>query len=160
MKKLFAFVLVALLAAPIHASVGPKNAYAPSVRQINATTIAGAETPSFDIQNAHNSGVWGVLVVYVSVVDTGDGVTALNMTCTASDDNNTTAYTLADCDVSSGVCTTYMASWTFNPRGVTSPKRWVWRVDIEGLEDIKCTFSDTGGGAGDTLTVYTALAVK
>jgi hypothetical protein len=105
--------------------------------------------------------IWGMMLVFISLTDANDSTTALNMVCSASDDDNTTDYTLQDCvSGGTGTYTCYNLTWTHDPSSTSSPKKWLWRVDIEGLEDVECTFTDTGGVAADKLTVDIAFAVK
>jgi len=101
---------------------------------------------------------YGLLVLYISVTDANDSTTAVGMSCTATE--GAAAYTLQDCETSSGVATCYNLSWTHDPSGTTSPKLWTWRVDIEGLRGVVCTITDTGGAAADTLSVVANLATK
>lgn len=114
---------------------------------------------AFELELSPDSS-WGVMVLYIQLLDANNSTTALNMSCTGSLDNNTTDYTLHSCDTVLGTATCYNLTWTTDPSGVTSPKKHIWRVDIEGLQDIECTFTDTGGVAADKLTVTASLAIK
>lgn len=161
MKKLLLALpayLFLLLASPSYGDVGPKNLVTVTANPLINTTLAA--TRSFSLTQLTNSGTYGLLVLYVSVTDANNSVTALGMSCTSSLDGNTTDYTLQDITIAAGVGTSVDASWTKDPSAITSPKRWVWRVDIEGLEDVECTITNTGGTAADTLRVDGAFAVK
>ena len=151
-------LLIPFLALFLIGATGKKNAYQ---RVGELIDDAGLDTtPSFSMTNIPSSGTWGLMVVYVQVTDANDSVTALNMTCTGSIDNNTTDYTMQDCTVSGGTATCVDLSWTKDPSGIASPKRWPWRVDVEGFEDVECTFTNTGGVAADKLDVSVAMATK
>ena len=82
------------------------------------------------------------------------------MTCQGSRDDGTTVYDLQVCETASGVCTTFDASWSIDPAG-TATDRFIWRVDFEGIEDIKCTFTPTGGATTvDTISVFVSACTK
>jgi len=159
MKRLLALCLfVFLIALPVQSATGPKNPYVSLGTKIASLGLDAAR--SFEIENLRQSGIWGLMVVYIHLTDADDSTTALNMICTGSEDNNTTPYALHDCTIAAGLATCVNVSWTTDPSGVTSPKAWIWRIDIEGIEDIECTFSDTGGLAADKLKVDVTLAKK
>ena len=126
---------------------------------ITAATLDAAST-TFTYDNLPKNGTWGLMLVYVKVTDSNDSVTALTMSCTGSIDDNTTDYSMTSCSVTAGVCTSTVATFVIDPSGITSPKKWLWRVDIEGIEDIQCVFTDTGGLIADTLDVSASLAAK
>lgn len=155
--KHLVFLAVSLFTALAMANVGPKNAYVSSGEKINNQGLDATRT--FELENLRQSGTWDVMLVYVQVTDADNSTTALNMSCTASEDNNTTDWALQECTVAGGVATCLNLSWTKNPSTITSPKKWLWVVNISGIEDIECTFTDTGGVAGDLLDVAIALAV-
>ena len=143
----------------VSADQGPKNLGMLPVATIAATAMDAASS-TFEVENAKLAGVYGLLLVLVTVTDANDSTTAVTMTCTTSADNNSTDYTLQVCTTAAGACTSSNASWVKDPSAITSPKRWVWRVDVEGLEDYECTFTDTGGAAADTIAVSAYAAVK
>lgn len=147
------------LSSTAYASQEPLRAYGRTKVQIDASALDASST-SFSLTNLPTTGTWGLLMVYVSITDSDNSTTAINMSCTGSTDDNSTDYTLQDVAVAAGVGTSTNLSWTKNPSAITSPKRWLWRVDIEGIEDIECTFTDTGGAAADSITVTTVLATK
>jgi hypothetical protein len=127
---------------------------------ITSTTLDAASS-TFEVEN-HNhytDGLWALMSVWVKVTDGDNSVTAITMSCTGSEDQNTTDFTLQSCVVASGACTSSNASWVKDPSGMTT-KNWVWRVDIEGVPDIECTFTDTGGDASDSIIVGASFAMK
>lgn len=130
----------------------------PAFATATNTLDEASTTVTVNLQKAKAS--WGLAVIYVTVTDASDGVTDISMACTTSEDGGTTPFYLSSCDVSAGACTSSLASWSYDPQAVTSPKRWVWRVDIEGLKDLACEFSDTGGDVSDVLAVSVSLAAK
>jgi hypothetical protein len=153
-----ALVCISVLApATTFGASGPKNLHIrPSTNPaINAATAAASR--SFEVEN--KSGGLGLLIVYITYVEDNTSTSAVTMTCTASDDNNTTDYKMQSCTVSSGACTSSDASWTLDPDN-TGTTYWVWRVDVEGYEDFECTFAFTGGEAADLLTAKYQLSTK
>jgi hypothetical protein len=141
---------------PSGTPLGPKNRIARQGALISAQTLAS--TRSFTLEQLADRGSYGLLVLHICTTDTDNSVSLITMTCTASDDDNTTDYTLQDVTVTTGVCASVDASWTKNPGANTTC--WPWRVDIEGFEDVECSFANTGGTAADTITVRASLAVK
>lgn len=159
MKKLMMTLIICVFGIASMGAIAPKRNYVLITSpKINGLGLDAART--FSITNTHQSGSWDLMIVYISLVDANDSTTALNLSCTASHDNNTTDYTLQDCTTAAGVHTCVNESWTKDPSGISSPKQWPWRVVISGFEDIECTFTDTGGAAADLLTVYIAFATK
>jgi len=151
----------ALILAAALSVAGPMQKYASYGRVIDAATLdASSATFGVDISAPQSNGIWGLMTVWVCLTDANDSVTALNMSCTGSRDNGTTDHTLEDCTMASGVCTSNSASWTKSLAAITSPKCWVWRVDVEGLPNAECTFTHTGGAAADLLTVFATFATK
>lgn len=117
-------------------------------------------TRTFEINHDVEGEVWGVMVVYVQVTDADDSVDALTMSCSTSLDNNNTNYAIQSITASAGVGTSTDASWVKDASSIASPKRWAWRVDIEGMADVRCSFSQAAGAAADKLDVSVSLAVK
>ena len=138
-------------------SVGPRHATAQLGTLVSAASMNASS--SFTVPTNVPLG-YGLMVLYITVLDANNTVTALNLSCTASHDGNTTDYTLQDCTVVAGVCTSNNASWTKNPSAITSPKIWPWRVDIESFKDLECTITNTGGEAADKLTIVGYVATK
>lgn len=128
--------------------------------KIAATTLDAAST-TFEVEVSRGVS-FGLATVWVSVLDAGDGVTDISMTCTGSKDNNTTDYDLQSCATSAGTCTSTDSTWSKDPSGNTAvdTKRWPWRVDIEGINDFECIFTDTGGDISDTIQVEVSLSTK
>lgn len=163
-QYLKALLAVALFTLSTSTALGaaPKQMYSPYGTVINGVALSAASssfTVNFD--NPTTNGIPGLIVVWVSVTDASNSVTAINMSCTGSPNNGTTDYTLQDCSsTAGGVCTSANASWTKDPSAITSPKRWPWRVDIEGMPEVECVFTDTGGDASDSITVTVSFATK
>lgn len=165
MKRLvYAFAAVLLLGAPARAEVGPKQLVINLANPVIATTALDASSSSFSWTQPSNQGAFGLLMVYVQLTDADDSCTAITMSCTSArtNMNSGNVYTLQSCTTASGVCTSSDSSWVKDASGNTSSdiKRWVWRVDIEGLEDGTCTFTDTAGAAADSIRVDAAFATK
>lgn len=158
----FLIALFLLSAASVVNAAAPKQLYTSYGTVINGVALSAASssfTVNFD--NPATNGIPGLMVVWVSVTDASNSVTAINMTCTGSHNGGTTDFTLQDCSsVAAGSCTSVGASWVKDPSAITSPKRWPWRVDIEGVPEVECTFTDTGGDASDSITVFVTFATK
>jgi hypothetical protein len=119
--------------------------------------LDAASSYTFSVQKW---GGYGILTNYITTVDDDASVTNLTMKCQGSRDDGATLYDMQVCEVASGVCTTFDASWSTDP-AATATDRWIWRVDFEGVEDIKCTFTPTGGAATvDTLSVFVSACTK
>jgi hypothetical protein len=165
MKKFLAVLFAILIPTTLSAqSVGPRNANRYLGSLIASTTLNSA-TPSFTYSGEYG---WGLLNLYVHVTDTNDSVTEITMTCTDSTDAGTTNYDIQECKMSNGACTSYKATWvageaTGEPlNGTADDVYWLWRVDIEGMASVKCTFTVTGGSAaaGDLIQVNGRIVVK
>jgi hypothetical protein len=152
---------VAALMCPIfaNAAVGAKQLYANYGTAI-ATTALDASSSSFSVKNevATTGGTWGLMIVWVTIIDADAACSLVTMNCTGSKNGNSTDYQLEDLTVATGVATSVAASWTRNPG--TGTTRWLWRVDIEGIPDVECTFTDTGGDASDSIAVDVSFATK
>ncbi|OFW58400.1 MAG: hypothetical protein A2Y75_01445 [Candidatus Solincola sediminis] len=162
MKLIPSALLAATISTQALASTQPRQTYAFYGRVINAVALSTASSSfTVDLTAPTTNGIFGLMTVWVSIADADNSTTALNMSCTGSHDGGTTDYALQDCaTLTNGVCTSVGASWTKDPSGITTPKRWPWRVDIEGFPEVECTFTDTGGAAADSITAYVTFATK
>jgi len=106
----------------------------------------------------------GLLLVWVALTDANDSVTGVSLACTGSYDDNTTDFRIPSCPWDSVNlrfnCESGSLFW--NPSDETSAdiKYQVFRYDVEGIEDLECTFTFTNGAAGDTITARQSFAVK
>jgi hypothetical protein len=157
MKRIL-FTLALLLAPAIaEAQSGLLKPYGDDVARIATTALSASSTSfTFDKQNAVRTGIWDKVLVWVTVVDAANNVSAITMACTGSRDGGTTDYGFEDCSVSSGVCTSSAASWVRNPG--TGTTLWIWRIDSTGVPEVECTFTDTGGGATESIAVTVTAA--
>ncbi len=160
-KRLITFMLFLVLVvlcfpASGHAQ-GPTFNYrkVPTAVINNQTLAAPRSFTRNDIQG------YGLLVIYVDH-SAHNTLTKLAMACTATNDGGTTDFELQDCTLAAGDCDSADASWTKG--SVLSPiagvKKWPWRVDITGFEEVTCTFTPTTGSATDYLTVEIAMITK
>lgn len=152
---LFVLALVAVVRIPsssVHA--------APEVRA--AAHLDDKETgdlsasQDFEVE-VGRSRIFGLASIWICVTDADDSVTEVEMTCTGSHDNNTTDYVLQEIDAAGA--STDEPSLSKNPSAMAN-KCWLWRLDIEGVEDFECTLSDTGGDGDDSYDVDVTLASK
>jgi hypothetical protein len=121
--------------------------------------LAMSSSRSFAVNTRSASG-YGVLTLFTSLTDANTSITRLDLTCTGSDDSNTTDYEFEDCTVSAGVATCVDGGvWQKASPGSTKFAR---RVDVNGVPDLECTYSvGTGsGGAPDLLSVRGRLCVN
>ncbi len=149
MKFLASLIIAAslLFAAPAMAQrVGGRHAW------IDLGTLIAAQTAAAPRSFTVNNSAFGMGVLWLFIKETRDGgLSNVTMSCTASEDDNTTDYLLQDCSVAAGVCSSSDASWS---QTIAANKNWIWRVDVLGVPgDLECTFSFTGGDAGDAITV-------
>lgn len=154
-------LLVLLAIGPAFAAE-PLRAYSKYGSPIDGVALDAASS-SFAInasESPDRNGVWGLMVVWVTITDANDSTTAITMTCTGSHDRGATDYTLQSITTATGVGTSANSSWVKDPSAITSPKKWPWRVDIEGFPEVECTFTDTGGAAADTIGVTVTFATK
>lgn len=159
MKKLLLALLFVIVPSVAVGQIGPKNLITQLYAKLTAVTLDVASS-TFTVTQTPNSGTYGLMNVYFSLVDADNSVTAITLTCSSSLNNNTTSYRWTDCTVAAGVATCVPLTFTVNPSGFAAPKNWQLRIDIEGLEDTSCVVTDTGGLVADTLSVSVGLAVK
>src|SRR3990167_2845643 len=118
--------------------------------------LALTSSRSFEIERSSQTTSLGLLVVLVRFTDANSSVTQVGMTCTTSNDNNTTDHTIQACTTANGACDSDNASWDKGD-AVTGPgtSNWAWRVDTEGYEDVECTFASDAGtpAAADVISV-------
>lgn len=155
MKKLLAVLFAVLVSTPAMANVGPRQACRDMGVQVDG--IAVDQSPSFSY-NGDNAGNWGLAVILIQLTDADQSISAFNLTCTGSDDGNTTNYKLQSIEVATGIGTSTDYSVTKDPNGTSN---WGWRFDIEGYPDIKCTVTDTGAAATiDVVTIKLRMCTK
>ena len=171
MKKhiLSAIIAASIVAFPVAAlsAKTPLNAYSKYGKVIDGEDMTTARSFEIDLSPNQIGGVFGLMIVWVKVTDANDSVTDLDMVCTSSPDGGSTStsedYTLQVCkSVTDGNCKSVNAGWDKEEdiASITSPKRWPWRVDIEGFPNAGCTLTPTGGAAADLLDVTITFAIK
>jgi hypothetical protein len=162
MKKLLCILALSLLPASLSAGDLHKRA---SYGEVIAATTTLASSRSFEIENTiqgREGGTWGLMLLWVAITDANDSETGVSLSCTASEDNNTTDWRIPAC-VWSAANTRYdceAGPLFWNPSDETSPKRQLFRIDVEGIEDIECTFAFTGGASADFIEVRASFAMK
>jgi hypothetical protein len=147
LRNLVAAALVALVLPTVAlADVKPFDRSLPMSTLISNQGLDASR--SFTLTAANTKG--HNLLMLVVNHGTHNTATAIQMSCTGSYDGTGTSGTLQDCAVSSGTCTSSNASWS---KAVSGTAAWIWRVDITGIPQVTCTFTDTAGDASDKLTV-------
>ena len=129
-----------------------------------ASTSTLASSRSFTVSMTDiGEGSYGLATIYTQITDANDSETGVSLACTASEDGNSTDFRIPAC-VWDAVNTRYNCEagpLFWNPTDETSPKKQIFRIDVEGLVSFECTFSFTGGAAGDTISVpYVVLSSK
>jgi hypothetical protein len=162
MKLILSFLLAVTISTQASAATQPKQSYAKYGTVIGTTALSASSTSfAVNLDSATTSGIWGLAIIWVTITDASNSVTAIHASCTSSRDGGTTDFAIQDCaTLTDGVCTSVGTSWVKDPSGITSPKRWVWRGDIEGLPELECTFTDTGGDGSDFIKVELDFATK
>lgn len=158
MKK-FSLVIIVGLSVLLMGQLAPKQTLR-SYGTTIASTALDAASSTVTLNNLERDGAWGLANMYIQITDADNSVTAITMKCYASKNGGTTNYQLQDCAIASGVATCYNLSWVHNPSGTTSPKKWIWRVETNSIEDLICVFTDTGGTSGDYILVKTDVATN
>ena len=126
-------------------SVTPIQTY---LNAVACSASAGSRTATVEVGHIGPNGQAYQLLVFNLFLDY-TAATAVTMSCTASPDNGTNKYTIQDCTMASGACTSNDASWS---KAISAAdKKWPWRVDTTGFLRLDCVFA-CGAGA-DTLTV-------
>lgn len=149
--------MAARIADGVVGALGPTHSYIE--KPAFCTGNLGDASTTCEVE-AGTGTIFGLATLYISLTDSNDSTTAFAVACTGSRDNNSTDYRLQSCTESSGVCTLLNASWSKDPSGISSPKRWIQRIDLEGVEDFECTITDTSGAAADTFTIDAVISTK
>lgn len=160
MKKFLVLLAVLAVSATAYAAVGTVPYYKLYGKVIDAATMAQARSFTRAVTLPETNGTPDLTVLWVCLTDANNSVTLLAWTCTASWNSGTTDYTMQDTNSSAGTAT--YVDWTGQkvPTNITSPKCWPIRLDTAGFPELECTFTPTGGEAGDLLNVYLSYASK
>jgi hypothetical protein len=144
--RAIAMCLVTLLSAS--AACGPGDVGRDAGRLINAVPCnASASARTFTLGAGANAG-YSILAMQLNL--TRVAANSVSLTCQVSLTAGNTWADTQECSISSGTCTSNDASWT---KAVSATKGWLWRADLYGAPDLRCTFSCSGGGASDLLTI-------
>lgn len=153
MKKRF-FVLAVVLALPSAALAQDKAVRVTPLKthmtaQSCISTVAAADrTATIDVGRLGPNGEALSLAV-VGIDLTWNAAATVTLTCTSSDDGGTTDYSIQDCTMGSGTCTSADLSWS---KTVTASKKWQWRIDTLGFVRLECVVLCSGAGT-DTVTI-------
>jgi hypothetical protein len=145
-------VALALCAAPAYAqNVGPKNQCVELGTLVDGLDMQSSR--SFSVNRDNFAGGFDLLTVWVQLTDANSSITRFDVTCTVSDDGNSTDYEPQECTSASGTYTCVDSGvWQKASPGTS---KFPLRLDVSGFPDFECTFSvGTGAGAAaDLLTV-------
>lgn len=155
MLKRFSVVLwLALFCATAQASSDPR-AYAKDIGGVLTAVAANAAagTRTFTLSSDQLIG-YKHFIFYVAF--TYAAATNVRLTCTVSNDGNTTDFIPQTCVTAAGVCTLNDGG-IFDKAISAADKKYAFRMDILGYRDLECVYSTTSGGASDLITVEGAL---
>lgn len=147
------FLAVALLALPTIATagagdkhlVGPdRSAVTSGLSAVALDGAAGTRTFTF------NPVGYARVIFYVDYTHSNDGT--LTLTCTASDDGNTTDFALTTCTEASGTCTLNFAGVIVTP-SLTTDKDFVAVLGVHSYRSVECVLEH--GGTPDSADVAT-----
>jgi hypothetical protein len=155
MRTLLAAAL-ALLVPTLAAAAGTDAPYIDRCADIPASDLISAQTMessrSFSYNRTNAQG-FDTLTLWVQLTDADTSITRFDVTCTVSDDGNSTDYEPQECTSASGTYTCVDSGvWQKASPGTS---KFPIRLDVSGFPDFECTFS-VGAGAGaaaDLLTV-------
>jgi hypothetical protein len=160
----FSAILIAVLALlrPVVASGNLRP-----VKSLTTATIAAgttlASSRSFSITNDEiGNQAYGLALLYTFITDANDSETGVSLSCTGTRPGDGTAARIPACvwDATNTRYNCEAAPLFWNPSDETSPKGQVFRVDIEGLVNVDCTYEFTGGAAADSIEVLVDVATK
>jgi hypothetical protein len=164
MKRIAILAAVLAVTLPLGAGArinGPANLSDNLGTLIEWSTLAASRTAT--ISGDKMQGM-GLLNLYVDLEDANDSETGVSIACTTAYESGKWEYRIPAC-VWSAANTRYdceAGPLFWNPSDETSAdiKRQVFRIDTEGLTNVTCVFSFTGGAAGDRIRVRARKAVK
>lgn len=154
MKKLL--ILLTMLPVVAFGGSANKEVCVNTGPQISAQGMDSSQ--SFEITGSPSNN-FGLASVLLDLTDANTSITSFDMSCVGKVGLVDDEFTLQSCATSAGVCTSSDASWAKASPGTA---KWVWRVDMEGIQTLKCTLSvgaGTGTGA-DLLTARVRLCTK
>lgn len=153
MKKLLAAAALAVLVS-CGGRIGPRHSSSPNITYLSAVALNGAAaTRTWQINDALG---WATAVLFVEYTHANNG--ALTVTCTASDDANTTDFTLQTCTISGGACTLNDAG-TYATGSLTGDKDYTFRVGLLGYDDVECVIAHGGAPDANDLVTVTGYLV-
>lgn len=125
---------------------------------VHGNASAGLRTFTFALGNQTSATAARQMAILHFNADYTDGLTAVSMVCSASDDSGTTLFVLQECTMSSGTCTSSGVTWS--KAIAAADTKWVWRVDATGYAYLSCVVTMTGGTANEHLTVTGWMSSK
>lgn len=156
MKRIL-FLAILLFGMKAHAATITSPAQASLGRVIAPVSCSSSvENRTFIVKDLPQK--YSMLSMQVELAKSTGTAVSVTMVCDANytADSTSWANTQICNTVTAGQCTTVDASWTKSIN--TSISRWIWRWDMLGAPNARCTFACTGStNAGDTLTVYARM---
>lgn len=150
---LLLFAIALLPQSALAQSIGPKQMCIQAINSSGSTALIDAavmtSSPSFSINRPNLDGGFDLFMLLIKLTDADTSITRFDLTCTASDDGNTTDYFIQDCTVAAGVATCVDAGvWR---KASPGSKNWSYRLDVSGWPDIECTATVGTGAATATI---------
>ena len=137
-----------------HGHVPPGNNPTATIH-LNAVALnASAPDRTFTIDNPMG---FATFTAFVDYTHANNGT--LTLTCTASDDNNVTPFTLTTCVVASGICTLKDAGVYVTDGALTGDKQYVIPVGIRGYPSVECILDHGGAPNGSDLVTLTGFTI-
>lgn len=118
---------------------------------LSASAMTGS--PSFGIDQDGDYGERPKVTLFVSLTDADTSITRLDVTCTTSDDGNTTDYVPQIPKVDSGVAT--LSDGLIFRKSSPGTKNMAIGFDLENDPDFECTLTVGAGSATAVIDVVT-----
>jgi hypothetical protein len=158
---LCAAVVSWLVGAQVIASSNPHPVKSLTTAAIASSTLAAPRSFSITGNEIGNQS-YGLAMLYTTITDANNSETGVSVACTGVRSGAADEFRVPACSWDSANtrynCEAGPMFW--NPSDETSPKRQVFRLDIEGLVNVTCTYSFTGGSASDSIVVGVDVATK
>lgn len=149
MRATLAFLTALLWATPTLAGkalVAPPTDSRLLLNDVALNAAAGSRTFEW-------AGVLGYETVVFLIDYTHANNGTLTLTCTVSDDANTTDYKPTTCEVSSGTCAVKTGG-VFVTDSLSASLKYAVRMGIRGYKDLQCVIAHGGSpNASDTVTI-------
>lgn len=160
-KKPYIVTLLLLLSFPAYAFDAVKHLTIGAQRKLHNAPFSGNQEWQ-TIQDANNG--FGLVVAEVDYhKGTGSTITNVIMQCFGNISffgGGLIDHALQTCVMASGTCTSFDTIWTKSVSSISvgSASRWVWRIDAQGYDNIRCIMIPSGGvSPNDLISIHTKI---